>query len=152
MFTRWSKTVLTRPVTRRRGRHPQQNFSPPLEKCVEHSWKLFDLLQKTWAPLKLFATPGVRSWLQAWCWLWDGTLKTQKSLCKVTECDFREVRFGDEEAKSWRVITDFFEWTACFKQSLQLSRCYCWAGGNQILTSGGQFFHEISFDDIIVLI
>ena len=60
------------------------------------------------------------------CWPWCGAHKTQKSLWKVSEGDFRDARFGDEKAKSWRVIADLFEWTACFKQSLQLSRCYCW--------------------------
>jgi len=38
---------------------PLENFSPPsLEKCVGHSLKLLDTVQKIWAP-------GVPSWLRA---------------------------------------------------------------------------------------
>jgi len=44
----------------RGGESPLENFSPPLENC-------FGLVQKIWTPLgKLFASPGVPSWLQAW--------------------------------------------------------------------------------------
>ena len=46
---------------------PLEHFSPPLEKCVGYSLKLLDIVQKIWAPLrKLFAPPGVPSWLRAW--------------------------------------------------------------------------------------
>jgi len=38
---------------------PLENFSPPLEKCVEHSFKILDIVQKIWASL------GVPSWLRA---------------------------------------------------------------------------------------
>jgi len=50
-----------------RGTKPSlENFSPPLEKCVGHSLKLLDTVQKIWAPLrKLFAPPGVPGWLRA---------------------------------------------------------------------------------------
>jgi len=42
---------------------PIENVSPPLEKCVGHSLKLLDMVQKIWAPLgKLFAPPGVPHW------------------------------------------------------------------------------------------
>ena len=45
-------------------------FAPPLEKCVGHRLKLLDIVQKIWAPLgKLFAPPGVPSWLRARCGL-----------------------------------------------------------------------------------
>ena len=45
---------------------PLENFSPPLEKCVGYSLKISDIVQKIWAPLrKLFAPPGVPSWLRA---------------------------------------------------------------------------------------
>jgi len=45
---------------------PLENFSPTLEKCVGHSLKLLDAVQKFGPPLrKLFAPPGVSSWLQA---------------------------------------------------------------------------------------
>jgi len=56
-------------VTRgRRGWSPPAKFFAPLEKCVVHSWKLLDIFEKTWAPVrKLFANPGVSSWLRA-CW------------------------------------------------------------------------------------
>jgi len=52
----------------RRGAKPHlQNFSPPLEKSVRHSWKLLDIVWKIWALFrKLFANPGVPSWLRAW--------------------------------------------------------------------------------------
>jgi len=44
-----------------------QKFSPSLEKCVGHGLKLIDIVLKIWAPLrKLFAPPGVPSWLWAW--------------------------------------------------------------------------------------
>jgi len=57
---------VTRPVTRGE-KVPQENFSPHLEKCVEHSLKLLDTVQKCWAPLRnLFAPAGVPSWLRAW--------------------------------------------------------------------------------------
>jgi len=49
------------------GEPPLGNFSPPLEKCVGHNLKILDIFQKVWAPLgKLFAPPGVPSWLRAW--------------------------------------------------------------------------------------
>jgi len=49
------------------GEAPLENFSPLLEKCVGRSLKLLDIVQKIWAPLrKLFARPGVPSWLRAW--------------------------------------------------------------------------------------
>jgi len=57
--------LLTRTVTRG-AKPPLENFSPPLEKCVGHSFKILDIVQKIWAPLgKLFDPPGVPSWLRA---------------------------------------------------------------------------------------
>jgi len=51
---------------RRGGENPLENFSAPLEKCVGHHLKLLDIVQKIWASLrKLFAPPGVPSWLRA---------------------------------------------------------------------------------------
>ena len=51
---------------RRRGESPLDNFSPPMKKCVGRSLKLLDTVQKFWTPLrKLFAPPGVPSWLRA---------------------------------------------------------------------------------------
>ena len=61
--------VITRTITggAQGGEVPLENFSPLLEKCVGRSLKLLDILQKIWAPLrKLFARPGVPSWLRAW--------------------------------------------------------------------------------------
>jgi len=59
-------SVHTRTVTTGRLA-PMQKFVPPLEKSVGHSWKLLDIFLKSWAPLrKLFATPGVPSWLRVW--------------------------------------------------------------------------------------
>jgi len=58
----------TRAVTRgRRGdESPPRKFFTPLEKCVAHNLKLLDTIKKIWAPLrKLFAPPGVISWLRA---------------------------------------------------------------------------------------
>ena len=41
-------------------RNPPLNFSPPLEKCVGRSLKIFDIVPKIWVPLgKIFAPPGV---------------------------------------------------------------------------------------------
>jgi len=43
-----------------------ENFSPTLEKCVGHSLKILDMVQKILALVgKLFAPPGVPSWLRA---------------------------------------------------------------------------------------
>jgi len=51
------------------GEPPLENFSPPLEKCVGHNFKILYIVQKIWAPLgKLFAPPSVPSWLRACCW------------------------------------------------------------------------------------
>jgi len=61
----WLAVIADRPVTRgaQGGEAPLENFSPSLEKCVGHSLKLLDIVQKIWAPLgKLFAPPGVPSW------------------------------------------------------------------------------------------
>jgi len=44
-----------------------RKFFAPLEKYVGCSLKLLDINQTIWAPLgKLFAPPGVPSWLRAW--------------------------------------------------------------------------------------
>jgi len=49
------------------GRFPQEIFRPPLKKCVGRSLKRLDIVQKISAPHgKLFASPGVPSWLRAW--------------------------------------------------------------------------------------
>jgi len=54
----------TRPVTRG-DEDPQEKSFPPLETCVGHSLKLLDIVQKIWDPVrKLFAPPGVPSWLR----------------------------------------------------------------------------------------
>jgi len=59
-------SIWFRPVTRG-GEALPRKFSPPLEKCVGHRLKLLDIVQKILAPLrKLFAPPGVPSWLPAW--------------------------------------------------------------------------------------
>jgi len=64
--------VSTKPVTMgpqggRLGEAPLENFSSPLEKCVGHNLKILNIVQKLCAPLgKLFAPPGVPSWLRAW--------------------------------------------------------------------------------------
>ena len=48
------------------GEARPKKFSPPLEKCVGHSLKILGIVQKILAPLgKLFAPPGVPSWLLA---------------------------------------------------------------------------------------
>jgi len=47
--------LLTRPVTRGREA-PLKNFSPPLEKCVGHSLKLLDTVQK-FGPLSENSSP-----------------------------------------------------------------------------------------------
>jgi len=62
---------LSRPVTRgrREGEASPRKIFAPLEKCVGHSLKLLDTIQKISAPLrKFFAPPGVPSWLRAWVW------------------------------------------------------------------------------------
>jgi len=47
------------------GRSPLEKCSTPLEKCVGHSFKMLDIVQKIKVPLgKLFAPPGVPSWLR----------------------------------------------------------------------------------------
>jgi len=47
------------------GRNQARNqggTKPPLEKCVGHSLKILDIVQKIWVPLgKLFASPGVQA-------------------------------------------------------------------------------------------
>jgi len=62
--------VIGRPVTRggAGGAKPSlENLSPPLEKCVGYNFKILDIVQEIWTSLgKLFAPPGVPSWLQAW--------------------------------------------------------------------------------------
>jgi len=48
------------------GEAPHRKFFAPLEDCVGHSLKLFDTVQKFWAPLrKISAPPGAPNWLQA---------------------------------------------------------------------------------------
>jgi len=43
-----------------------RKFFAPLENCVGHNLKILDIVQRFWAPLgKLFAPPGVPSWLWA---------------------------------------------------------------------------------------
>jgi len=66
-YVQWSsasmRSSLAQPITR--GASLEQ-ILPPLEKCVDHSLKLLGIVEKFWAPLqKLFAPPGVSSWLRA---------------------------------------------------------------------------------------
>jgi len=57
--------LLHRPVTRG-GAKPARNFFASLEKCVGYSVKILDIVNNIWSPLrKLFAPPGVPSWLRA---------------------------------------------------------------------------------------
>jgi len=50
-----------------RNQGAQGGVSPPRKKYVGYSLKLSYIVQKIWAPLrKLFAPPGVPSWLRAW--------------------------------------------------------------------------------------
>jgi len=52
--------------TQARNQGGRKNFFAPLEKRVGHCLKLLDMVQKMWAHLrKVFAPPGVPSWLQA---------------------------------------------------------------------------------------
>jgi len=52
------------------GEAPLENFSSPLEKSVGYSLKILGIVQKISAPLrKLFAPPGVLSWLRACLWV-----------------------------------------------------------------------------------
>jgi len=64
----FSIDILSRPVTRGGAgwaNLPRKFFSP-LEKCIGYSLKILDIFKKIWAPLrKLFAPPGVPSWLRA---------------------------------------------------------------------------------------
>jgi len=51
----------------RRGAKRPRKLFVPLEKCFGHHLKILDIVQKIWSPLgKLFAPPGVPSWLRAW--------------------------------------------------------------------------------------
>jgi len=57
------RPLATRPVSKGGLR----KFFATLEKCVGHSLKILDIVQKIWAPLeKLFAPPGVANWLWAY--------------------------------------------------------------------------------------
>jgi len=60
---------MARPVTRggaRGGEIPLEKISPPLKKCVGHHSKLLGIVQKFCVtPRKLFAPPGVQSWIRA---------------------------------------------------------------------------------------
>ena len=55
---------------------------------------------------------------------WQNVLKPSQNCCMWFE--FTNMAPKIKVKTIWRVITDFFGWTACFKQNLQLSRCYCW--------------------------
>ena len=60
--------LATKPVTigGAGGEAPLENYSLLLEKCVGHSLKILDIVQKNWARLrKLIAPAGVPSWLRA---------------------------------------------------------------------------------------
>jgi len=49
----------------RGGEVSLEKILPPLEKCVGHSLTILDIVEKIWCPLgKLFAPPGVPSWLR----------------------------------------------------------------------------------------
>jgi len=75
--------VFARPVTKG-GEAPCKPFRPPLERSAGRSWKLLDIVWKIWAPLrKLFAIPGVSSWLRAWFSRMAGKGWT---ICRCCEC------------------------------------------------------------------
>jgi len=51
---------------RKGAKPPRKILSPLLGKCLGHNLKLLDKVQKLWILLrKLFAPPGVISWLRA---------------------------------------------------------------------------------------
>ena len=53
------------------GRIPPRKIFAPLEKCVGHSLKILDIVQKISAPLgNHFVPPGAPSWLRACCSRW----------------------------------------------------------------------------------
>jgi len=53
--------------THRATKPPLEKFLSSQEKCVGRILKLLDIVLKTRPPLrKLFAPPGVQSWLRAW--------------------------------------------------------------------------------------
>jgi len=71
---------------------PKNSFALP-GKCVWHSLKVLDILESFWTPLwKLFAHPGVPSWLQRW--LPDIFLTTRQCLMPVCCIWFSKNLFG----------------------------------------------------------
>ena len=81
-------TPLRRSVTRggAGGREsPLENFSPPLEKCVGHILKILQINSKNLGPFgKVFAPPGVPSWLRACHYVMQ-----KNSRCFETERSYR---------------------------------------------------------------
>jgi len=82
--------VVHRPVTRESvgGEVPLEKFfAPAQEKFVRYILKLLDIFQKILAPLrKLFAPPGVPSWLRAWLCMVFAMLKILKQKCHFPIC------------------------------------------------------------------
>jgi len=123
------KTIGHRPVTTGSGaKPPLQTFSPPMENYVGHSWKLLDIVWKIWVPLrKLFAPPGVQSWLRAWA-------KPSDALAFLT--NNRDVTVDPE-----MVIVSCSKWNADWILSFNCARRYVFRKVKIWLLASPDFVH-----------
>jgi len=121
MYWTYFETIGHSPVTTgERGRSLLCKHFLPLEKSVGHSWKLLDIVWKIWAPLrKLFATPGVPSWLRAWAKPFDGlAFLTIKSWCDI-----------DPEPEIDELLKQNADWIlsfTCVRRHFVKSKFGCW--------------------------
>ena len=115
------KAIVFRPVTRGcagGAKPPLETFLAPLEKCVGHSLKIFDIVQKFWAPLgNLFAPPGVPSWLRVW--LFSELVTCDRKIANVFYF-FKNTKIKVPEKPPFALVSSLKLWTRQ-KQILQFT-------------------------------
>jgi len=125
-WSEWPGMLESRPVIRRGKSAPRKFFALLPEKCVGHSFKILDIVQKIWAPLgKLFAPPGVPSWLRA-CWremAWRGHLPA---------CSFKTGQ------RDWRRLFIRSSWAISLFVRIELKEIYCNYSRTQDIQNGVQ--------------
>ena len=136
----WKWRSESRPVTRGREA-PLEKFSLPLQKCVGHSLKILEIVWKIWALLgKLFAHPGVPSWLRACL-----KVRSVRSSKLLLECPRSLCLLLPSTQKRW-IARNFWNPTGIFGKAAQ-SLVHPWV----LILAGNLYGAKISVEYYLYL-